>query len=72
MGLGKTKEIDMDTIKKGDRVVVNINNAQMTLTRDAEVLHMPCATGDSWIFKAWDTREIHYVSEGCTVTKKIA
>ena len=62
----------MDKIQEGDRVRVNINNAKMTLTRDAKVLHVPCATGDSWIFQAYDTHEIHHVSEGCTVTKKIA
>jgi hypothetical protein len=61
----------MESIKVGDRVHVNINNAQMTLTKDAEVLHMPQATGDSWIFKAYDTNELYYVSEGCTIAKKL-
>lgn len=72
MGLGKTKEIDMEGIKKGDKVQVDFNGAQITLTRDAEVIYVPCATGDSWIFKGNDTGFLYYVSEGCTVSKKLA
>ena len=52
-----------------DVVAVNFNGAQYTLCSKAEVLHKPQATGDSWVFKDCDTGTIHYVSEGCTVTK---
>ena len=58
-----------DSIKEGDTVHVDINNAQMTLCSRAKVLYIPCATGDSWIFEDLDNGNIHYVSEGCTVTK---
>lgn len=59
-----------DCIAIGDIVSVNINNAQMTLSHKAKVIYAPCATGDSWIFKDLDTGDLHYVSEGCTITKK--
>jgi len=43
----------------------------MTLiSSKAKVLHLPTATGDSWIFKDITNGDIHYISEGCTVTKK--
>ncbi len=57
-------------IHTGDIVVVNFNGAQITLCHEAEVIYKPFATGDSWIFKDLRTNEIHYVSEGCTVTRK--
>ena len=57
-------------IKNGDIVSVNFHGGQNTLTRKAEVKHIPCATGDSWIFHDLNTGETHYVSEGCTVTKE--
>jgi len=60
-----------DTIEVGDKVIVNFNNAQFTLCKNAEVLYKPTATGDSWINKDLDTNEIHYISEGCTITKII-
>ena len=53
----------------GDVVSVNFNNAQYTLAARAEVIYMPCSTGDGWIFKDLDNGKTHYVSEGCTVTK---
>lgn len=58
-------------IENGDSVTVSFNGAQYTLCSIAEVLHVPCATGDSWIFKDIEHDVIHYVSEGCTVTKTI-
>lgn len=57
-------------INVGDTVRVDFNGAQTTLCHRAMVVYMPCATGDSWIFKDLDTGAIHYVSEGCTVSKK--
>lgn len=63
-----------ERIEIGDIVHVNFNNAQDTLCHEAVVLHMPFATGDSWIFKQITTEfqpgepRIHYVSEGCTIT----
>ncbi len=58
------------TIKEGDKVIVNFNGAQITLCHEAEVLYVPCATGDSWHFRDLKTGELHYVSEGCTITKR--
>jgi len=57
-------------IRVGDIVSVDFNNSKYTLLSYAEVLHVPCATGDSWHFKEPATGNIHYVSEGCTVTKR--
>ena len=61
-----------DQIKIGDVVSVNFNNAQTTLSFNATVLVIPCATGDSWVFRDDETRYIHYVSEGCTISKRIS
>lgn len=61
---------DKARINEGDEVTVNFNNAQATLCRRARVEYTPCATGDSWVFTDLDTGDIHYVSEGCTITKK--
>ena len=58
-----------DFIKVGDCVSVNFNGAQLTLCRSAVVEYMPVATGDSWIFKDNNTNQIHYVNEGCTISK---
>lgn len=63
-------DIREDSIEVGDVVVVNFNGAQITLCHEAEVKHRPMATGDSWIFRDLRTGEVHYVSEGCTVTKR--
>jgi hypothetical protein len=57
-------------IEVGDVVRVDFNGAQITLAHRAEVRSIPCATGDSWVFQNLDTGAIHYVSEGCTITKK--
>jgi hypothetical protein len=58
-----------DKTKVGDTVCVNFNNVQHTLSSAATVLHVPCNTGDSWQFRDIGAWTIHYVSEGCTVTK---
>ena len=58
-------------INAGDIVSVDFNGAQLTLCHSAEVMYTPCATGDSWIFKDSKNGTIHYVSEGCTITKKL-
>ena len=55
-------------IEVNDLVCVNFNNAYHTLCVRAAVLSIPLSTGDSWIFKDEDNGQIHYVSEGCTVT----
>lgn len=60
----------MNTIKVGDIVTVNFNGSQLTLCFEAEVLYVPCASGDSWHFLDKHSGDIHYVSEGCTVTKR--
>ena len=59
----------MDNIKVGDIVMVNFNSIQMTLCNSAKVLHIPCATGDSWRFRDVKTNNLYYVSEGCTIVK---
>ena len=55
-------------IKIGDLVSVNFNNAQLTLSHEAEVLYIPNATGDSWIFRCIRDDKLHYVNEPCTIT----
>lgn len=57
----------MDKIIAGDFVVVSFHNAQLSLARSATVIHVPIATGDSWVFR--DGTHLHYVSEGCTITR---
>ena len=57
-------------IREGDKVAVNFNNGQYTLTSNGIVRYMPRATGDSWIIEDAKTGDIHYISEGCTITKK--
>ena len=56
-------------IREGDIVAVNFNNAQATLCFRARVEYTPRASGDSWVFTDMDTGNIHYVSEGCTISK---
>ena len=56
------------TIEKLDTVWINFNNAKFTLSKKAIVLYVPVATGDSWKFQDIDTQQVHYVSEGCTIT----
>jgi hypothetical protein len=55
-------------IEIGDIVTVNFHGAQITLCHRAEVIYIPCATGDSWIFLDRETGVLHHVSEGCTVS----
>ncbi len=55
-------------IEKGDIVHVDFNCSKFTLCHEAIVLNVPCATGDSWAFQDTTTKQIHYVSEGCTIT----
>ena len=55
-------------IKIGDWVHVDFNNSQFTLISKTQVKWVPTATGDSWQFED-ETGLIHYVSEGCTITK---
>ena len=59
----------MSKIKVGDVVKVDFHNAQITLSHKAEVIYMPCQTGDSWVFEDLNNGTIYYVSEGCTLTK---
>ena len=58
-------------IKIGDFVKVDFNAARFTLGFNLEVISMPQASGDSWIFKDNLTNEVHYISEGCTITKMV-
>jgi hypothetical protein len=57
-----------ERIERGDVVRVDFNGAQGTLSSRADVMYVPVSTGDSWIFRDQLTSEIHYVSEGCTIT----
>lgn len=59
-------------IKVGDVVSVTFNGAQVTLCRKAQVHAYPCATGDSWVFVDLETNDVHYVSEGCTISKSLS
>jgi hypothetical protein len=58
-----------DRIEVGDIVHVDFNCSQYTLSHEAEVLYKPLGIGDSWHFKDIKTGQIHYVSEGCTISK---
>jgi len=57
-----------DLIKVGDEVRVTFNNSQYTLCRKGVIEYIPCATGDSWVIRD-EYGNIHYISEGCTITK---
>lgn len=57
-----------DAIEAGDIVIVSFNGAQYTFIHKAKVLYTPCATGDSWHFQDMMSGQIHYVSEGCTIS----
>lgn len=59
------------SLKVGDVVSVTFNNAKTMLCYEAEIIAIPCATGDSWVFKDLQTNFLHYVSEGVTVSKKV-
>lgn len=70
---------NLEKLEVGDIVRVEFNNANHTLCKEAMILHIPSATGESWIFREIerfrkrDSNDIigyklHYVSEGCTVT----
>ncbi len=63
------KNLRENTIEPGDLVHVNFNGSQYSLCSRALVLNRPGQTGESWVFKDQSTQKIHYVSEGCTVTK---
>lgn len=58
-------------IEIGDNVSVNFHGSAFTLCCTAKVISIPCATGDSWVFQDNMLGTIHYVSEGCTVTKLV-
>ena len=60
-----------ELIKEGDTVSVNFHGSQSTLVRDGIVRNVPCQTGDSWIVEDTEYQLIHYISEGCTITKKM-
>lgn len=57
------------TIEMGDIVTVNFYGSSIKLCHKAQVVKKPRATGDSWVFLDIETKELHYISEGCTVTK---
>ena len=60
-----------EIIKVDDKVSVNFHGSQLTLVRNGIVKNVPCSTGDSWIIEDIDEQLIHYISEGCTVSKKM-
>jgi uncharacterized Fe-S cluster protein YjdI len=57
-------------IERGDTVIVAFNTGQCMLSFDATVESVPCQTGEPWIFVDNQTGDVHYVTEGCTVSKK--
>lgn len=65
MGLQNTR------ITVGDIVTVSFNHTSTVLCYRAKVLHEPAATGDSWVFQDEVNNMIYYVSEGCTISKRI-
>jgi hypothetical protein len=60
-----------NSIQVGDKVFVNFHNCEFTLCADGEVVHIPNATGDSWVIKDSKKGFLHYISEGCTITKAV-
>ena len=56
-------------IQEGDIVKVKYYSQMWTLTDNGKVLNVPVSTDDSWIIEDMDTGDIHYISEGCTITK---
>ena len=64
----ENREMSKEKIEKGDLVHVDFNVSKFTLCHETKVLYVPCATGDSWVFKDVKTGQIHNVSEGCTIT----
>lgn len=58
-------------IDVGDIVAVTFNNSQLTLSRHATVLFMPSGPGDCWGLRDDETGFVHYVSEGCTISKRM-
>lgn len=62
-------------IQQGDIVSVDFNTAGeagINLVSRGVVEWVPCATGDSWIVVEQPSGRVHYISEGCTVTKLAA
>jgi hypothetical protein len=57
------------SIIEGDLVIVGFMSAKVTLSEQAEVLHVPRGRGDGWIFRDMKSGAIHYVSEPCTISK---
>ena len=58
-----------EKLEVGDNVVVNFNGSQYTLCTNGEVISIPRATGDSWVIKDLEKDVLHYISEGCTISK---
>lgn len=57
-------------IEIGDTVQVTFNSCSpRPVWLNVKVAYIPCATGDSWIFEDENTGAVHYVSEGCTISK---
>lgn len=54
-------------IQEGDTVDVSRNS--LLVYANATVLYIPWRTGDSWVFKD-QFGDVHYVTEGCTISKK--
>ena len=62
-----------DIIKAGDSVRVNFHNQQFTLISQGKVLGTPSDAGPNnrWVIKDELDSKVHYISEGCTVTKDV-
>ena len=57
--------MDKDRIEIGDFVHVTVNSQE--ICTNARLIHIPRATGDSWVLKGQG--HLYYISEGCTITK---
>lgn len=64
--------INRNSIELGDVVTVNFHGAGLTLCVNGVVGRKPVATGDSWVIKDLRLGCLHYISEGCTITKSLA
>jgi len=62
--------MNSDKIEVGDTVAVSFHSPLYIFCEKATVLYVPQTTGDSWIIKT-ESGAVSYISEGCTVTKRV-
>ena len=57
-------------LREGDHVSVHMHASQITLIKNAMILYVPCATGDSWGFADLDTCSDVWTTEPITIVKQ--